>query len=162
MWEIGGGGNGGGKAYAEIARQLQKARTLTYKGVVENPVEGMPDMTMEMAFKEPGLMRMSMGEASVSIIHVRERKGITILSDSQQYIEMDFSGQVENPESDKISMVEGFRSLPELADEELGEKEVGGKACEGFVTRAREIAVLFAPGDMRFGIEPQIKPGREE
>ena len=42
--------------YAEVAERLQKALTMTYKMTTTTPVEWMPDMEMEVAFKEPGLM----------------------------------------------------------------------------------------------------------
>ena len=51
---------------------------MTYKMTITTPVEWMPDMEMEVAFKEPGLMRMTMKGGHVSVMDAVQGKGLSI------------------------------------------------------------------------------------
>jgi len=121
-----------GSAYAEVAERLHSARTLTYTVQTDTPIEGMPSMTMEIAFKEPGYMRMSTPDGYVSIIDSIQGKGLTILPPKKQFIEMEISNLQNDPAQQNINVIEKLRSLPERADEQLGTREIDGREVQGF------------------------------
>ncbi|HCO93482.1 MAG TPA: hypothetical protein DIU00_05955 [Phycisphaerales bacterium] len=118
--------------YAEVAEKLQKALTMTYKVTTTTPLEEMPDMEMEVAFKEPGLMRMTMAGGYVSVMDSVLGKGLSIIPERKQFIEMDLSNLPNDPGQNQLSVIEKLRSLPDRADEELGEREIDGQMVQGF------------------------------
>ena len=119
-------------AYAEVVERLHNARTLTYTVKSNSGVEYMPSITMEIAFKEPGYMRMSTPDGYVSIIDSIQGKGLTILPPKKQFIEMEISNLQNDPAQQNINVIEKLRSLPERADEQLGTREVDGREVQGF------------------------------
>jgi outer membrane lipoprotein-sorting protein len=121
-----------GTAYAQVVERLQNARTLTYTVQSNSGIEWMPSMIMEIAFKEPGYMRMSTPDGYLSIIDSIQGKGLTILPPKKQFIEMEISNLQNNPAQQNINLIEKLRSLPERADEQLGTREVNGKKVQGF------------------------------
>jgi outer membrane lipoprotein-sorting protein len=127
--------------YAEVAERLQKAMTMTYKMTVSTAVEWMPDMEMEVFFKEPGLMRMTAPGGYVSVMDAVQGKGLSIIPDKKQFIEMDVSNLPDDPGQNQLSAVERLRSLPDSADEEVGEREIDGRTVQGF--RVTEDGVTF-------------------
>jgi outer membrane lipoprotein-sorting protein len=121
-----------GSAYAEVVERLQKARTLTYIVESNTGIEGMSGMTGEIAFKEPGYMRMAVAGGYVSIIDSIQGKGITILPPKKKFIEIKMSNLQNDPTQQNINVIEKLRSLPERADEELGTSEIDGREVQGF------------------------------
>jgi len=119
-------------AYAEIVERLHNARTLTYVVETNTSIEWMPSMRMEIAFREPGYMRMSAPGGFVSVVDSIRGKGITILPPRKQFIEMDISNLQKDPAQQNIDVIERLRSLPERADEELGTKEIDGRVVQGY------------------------------
>jgi outer membrane lipoprotein-sorting protein len=118
--------------YAEVAERLQKALTMTYTVTTSMPVEGMPDMEMEVAFKEPGLMRMTGTGGSVSVMDSVQGKALSIIPATKQFVEMDLSNLPDDPGQNQLSVIEKLRSLPDRADEELGTREVDSRTVQGF------------------------------
>ena len=163
--------------YAEVAERLHKALTMTYTVTTSMPLEEMPDMEMEVAFKEPGLMRMTMTGGYISVMDSVQGKGLSIIPERKQFIEMDLTNLPDDPGQNQLSAIEKLRSLPDRADEELGEREIDGRVVQGFrvteegVThtvwidpKTRELVeveteILNAPGmsstmtDIRFDVE---------
>jgi outer membrane lipoprotein-sorting protein len=121
-----------GTAYAEVVERLHNARTLTYIGETTTGIEYMPSMTMEIAFKEPGYMRMAMAGGYVSIIDSIQGKCLTILPPKKQFIEIEMSNLQNDPAQRNINVIEKLRSLPERADEQLGTREIDGRQVQGF------------------------------
>ncbi len=121
-----------GTAYAEVVERLQNARTLTYTVESNSGIEYMPSITIEIAFKEPGYMRMSTPGGYVSIIDSIQGKGLTILPPKKQFIEMEISNLQNDPAQQNINIIEKLRSLPERADEQLGTREIDGRDVQGF------------------------------
>jgi len=119
-------------AYAEVVERLHNARTLTYIVETNTGIEGMPSMIMEIAFKEPGYMRMAMAGGYVSVVDSIQGKGITILPPRKQFIEIEMSNLPNDPAQQNINVIERLRSLPERADEELGTREIDGRVLQGF------------------------------
>ncbi len=112
-------------AYAEIVERLHNARTLTYVVETNTSIE-------EIAFKEPGYMRMSAPGGFVSIVDSIQGKCITILPPRKQFTEMEMSNLQKDPARQNIDVIERLRSLPERADEELGTREIDRRVVQGY------------------------------
>jgi outer membrane lipoprotein-sorting protein len=125
-------GGSAGSAYADVAERLQKARTLLYTVTTSTAVEGMPAMQMEIAFKEPGYMRMTMPGGYVSVMDCIQGKGLSIIPDKKQFIEMEIANLPGDGGRRQFDFIEGLRSLPERADEVLGEREIDGRTVQGY------------------------------
>jgi outer membrane lipoprotein-sorting protein len=121
-----------GTVYAEVAERLQKARTLLYTITTATPVQGMPDMEMEVAFKEPGYMRMTMSGGYVSVMDCIQGKGLSIIPARKQFVEIEMSNLPGDAGRRQFETIEKLRSLPERANEVLGEREVAGRMVQGF------------------------------
>jgi outer membrane lipoprotein-sorting protein len=128
-----------GTVYAEVAERLHKALTMTYTVTTSTPVEGMPDMEMNVAFKEPGLMRMTMPGGYVSVMDSVQGKGLSIIPARKQFVEMDLSNLPNDAGQRQFDAIEKLRSLPDRADEELGERTIDGRVVQGF--RVTEVGV---------------------
>jgi outer membrane lipoprotein-sorting protein len=124
-------GGGSSRAFADVVERLREARTLTY--TMTSRMEGTPlaKIPMEYAFKEPHYIRVSAPMGTYSVINMAEKKGLTVMTPQKQYIEMDLSDA--SPEQFQVSdVVYEMRSLPERADEVLGEEEINGRIVQGF------------------------------
>lgn len=118
--------------YAEVAQRLQKARTLLYTATSSTAIEGMPPMRMEIAFKEPGYMRITMPGGYISVMDCIQGKGLSIIPERKQFIEMEISNLPGDSGRRQFETIEKLRSLPERADEHLGETEIDGRIVQGF------------------------------
>ncbi len=118
--------------YAEVAQQLQNARTLLYTLTTSTWVEGMPDVEMEVAFKEPGYMRMTMPGGYVSVMDYVQGKGLSVIPARKQFVEIEMSNLPDDGGRRQFDAIEKLRSLPDRADEVLGEREIDGRRVQGF------------------------------
>lgn len=138
------GGNGANVVYADIVEQLANARTMTYSILTNTPVENMPTLRMEMAFKEPGCIRTTTADGYINIIDWSQNRGISIWPTKKQYVDFTASNLRHDPDNDTFEIVEKLRTLPYRADEVLGEKEIDGRALQGFrVTKAESINIVW-------------------
>ena len=118
--------------YAEVAQRLQAARTLLYTITTTTPIEWMPGMRMEVAFKEPGFVRMTAPGGYVSVMDCIRGKGLSIIPGKKQFIEMEISNLPGDSSRRPFDAIEKLRSLPERADQVLGEREIDGRTVQGF------------------------------
>ena len=118
--------------YADVAERLQKARTLLYTATSSTAIEGMPPMRMEIAFKEPGYMRITMPGGYVSVMDCLKGKALSIIPERKQFIEMEISNLPGDGGRRQFETIEKLRSLPERADQVLGETEIDGRIVQGF------------------------------
>jgi len=138
------GGNGANVVYAAIVEQLANASTMTYSVVTQTPVESMPTLRIEMAFKEPGCMRTTTPDGYINVIDWAQNRGISIWPVRKQYIDFEASNYQHDPAKDSFAVVEKLRTLPDRADEVLGEKEIDGRVLQGFrVTNAGMINTVW-------------------
>ena len=129
-------------AFAQVADRLRMARTLTYKVTTNSNIE------MEMAFKEPGYMRMTMPGDYVTVIDWAQGKALSIIPPRQQYYEMDLSGMNNPPAQQQLEAIDKLRTLPDRADEILGNIEENGRVLEGFrVTQNGMINTVWIDSD---------------
>jgi len=129
-----------GTVYAEVVERLQKARTLIYTTTTTSPAEGIPSMQIEISFKEPGFMRTTMAGGYVTVMDWTSGKGISIIPPRKQYVEMEMSNLKNDPAQGQFDVIEKLRTLPERADEDLGEEEIDGRVLHGF--RVNEDGVI--------------------
>ncbi len=147
-----------GRVYAEVAERLHRARTMIYNVTTSTPVEGMPDMTTEVAFKEPGLMRMTMSGGYVSIMDSVQGKGLSIIPERKQFVEIDMTNLPNDAGQHQLDAIEKLRSLPERADEELGEREIDGRTVQGFrVTEGSVIHTVWIDPKTRELVEEEME-----
>jgi outer membrane lipoprotein-sorting protein len=125
-------GGSAGTVYADVVERLHKARTLLYTVTTSTAVEGMPDMQMEIAFKEPGYMRMTFPGGYVSVMDCIQGKGLSIIPDRKQFVEIEMSNLPDDVAQRQTEGIDRLRTLPERADEDLGERTMDGRAVHGF------------------------------
>jgi len=125
-------GRGAGAVFASVVEQLHNASTMTYSVVTQTPVESMPTLRIEMAFKEPGYMRTTTPDGYINVIDWAQNRGISIWPVRKQYIDFEASNYQHDPAKGAFALVEGLRTLPCQADEVLGEKEIDGRVLQGF------------------------------
>ncbi len=118
--------------FADVAERLHKARTLLYTVTTSTAVEGMPDMRMEIAFKEPGYMRMTMPGGYISVMDCIQGKALSIIPERKQFIEMDMSNLPDDVGRRQFDAIERLRTLPQRADEVLGERVMDGRTVQGY------------------------------
>ncbi len=124
------GSGGSGVAFGAVAQQFRNARTVTYTIITDTASEAIPTMRMEISYKQPGYFRMTVPGGVVSIADSTQKKGILIIHSEKQFREMEFSDLPQDkPEIDFFEML---RTLPDRADEVLGEKEMDGRRVQGF------------------------------
>ncbi|MBN2594046.1 MAG: hypothetical protein JXA81_11105 [Sedimentisphaerales bacterium] len=157
-------GNGANAVYAGVVEQLQYARTMTYSIVTHTPVESMPTLRQQMAFKEPGLMRTTTADGHITVIDWNQNKGMTLWPPKREYIDFKASNYQHDPAQDPFMVVEKLRTLPSEADEVLGEKEIDGRLLQGFrVTQGDMINTAWIDSQteqlVRVEIEYTSSPG---
>ncbi len=158
------GGDGASVAFADIVEQLANARTMTYSVVTRTPVESMPTLRLQMAFKEPGYMRTTTVDGYINVIDWNQNKGITLWPPKQECIDFEASNYQHDTVQDPFIVVEKLRTLPDQADEALGEKEIDGRVLEGFrVTQGDMINTVWVDSQttqlVRVEIEYTNSPG---
>jgi len=158
------GGNGTNAVYASVVEQLHYARTMTYSIMTHTPVESMPTLRQQMAFKEPGYMRTTTADGYITVIDWNQNKGITLLPPKREYIDFEASNYQHDPAQDPFRVVEKLRNLPDEADEVLGEKEIDGRLLQGFrVTQGDMINTVWIDSQteqlVRVEIEYANSPG---
>jgi len=121
-----------GTVYAEVAERLHKVRTLIYTVISTSPVEGIEATEIEVAFKEPGLMRMTMPGGYISVLDSVQGKGLSIIPERKQFIEIDMSNLPDDAGRSQLDAIERLRTLPDRADEELGARQMNGRTLQGF------------------------------
>ncbi|MHC4557990.1 MAG: LolA family protein [Planctomycetota bacterium] len=126
------GSNGASAVFASVVEQLHYARTMTYSIVTNTPVESMPTLRLQIAFKEPGYMRTTTADGYITVIDWAQNKGITLWPPKREYIDFEASNYQHDPAQDPFMVVEKLRTLPSQADEVLGEKEIDGRVLQGF------------------------------
>jgi len=119
-------------AYAKVAEQLRKARTLTYTLIRQTNLQ--PDQTVRInvAHKAPHLLRTTTVDGYTSILNDAKGKMITLVPASQMYVTAEYKNVPELKGGDMFEIIERMKNLPRIADEQLGEKEFDNVLAEGY------------------------------
>ncbi len=125
-------GNGANAVYASVVEQLHYARTMTYSIVTHTPVDSIPTLRLQMAFKEPGYIRTTTADGYITVIDWNQNKGISLWPPKKEFIDFEAPNYQHDPAQNPFMVVEKLRTLPDQADEVLGEKEIDGRVLQGF------------------------------
>jgi len=136
-------GGGSGKVYARMVDQLHNVGTLTYSLITMTGVETMPTVRMNIAFKEPGLLRTATADGYVTVIDATDNRfrGISLVPDTRNYITFDSSNMPDKAGGDPWVSVEKLQTLPAEADELLGRQKIDGRTLEGFRIREDDTTI---------------------
>jgi outer membrane lipoprotein-sorting protein len=126
------GGSRTSAVYAAVVEQLHNAGTMTYSIITQANIEDMPTVRVDMAFKEPGYMRITTADGYITVIDWVQGKGISIIPPRKQFIEMEIYNLEGDPARQMFEAIEKLRTLPSQADVALGEKEINGRLLQGF------------------------------
>ena len=129
-------------AWAAAVERLNTARTMTYTVTMYRQLENVPSITirMDVAFKKPGHIRVEVTEGSfVWIINQRLRKVLVVKPLKKEFTEIDIPPNVVLGFAQQPQIVEQLRTLPDQADEDLGEQNIDGRMLRGY--RATEYGV---------------------
>lgn len=123
------------KAFARVVRQIRTARTLVFTSITRTSGTPagikIPEMKMEIAFKEPGLMRSSNGSV-ISITDFSQRRGVTIDTKTKEFTEIDFKNIPGDAPRVASNEIDWLRNIPEQANEVLEAKKLGGRSVAGY------------------------------
>ncbi len=152
------GGSGTSAVYAAVVEQLHNARTMTYSIVTQTNIESIPTVRVEMAFKEPGYMRITTIDGYITVIDWAQNKGISIWPSRQQFLDFEASNYQHDPAQDPFVVIENLRALPYEADEILGEKEIDSRVLQGFrVTKDDMISTVWIDPQMEQLVRVEMK-----
>ncbi len=121
---------GSGEVYAAAAHRLQQAKTLSYSIVLNTN----PYVAVDFTHQAPGFQRLKCSWGLEVKADSVAGKTLILFHYSKQYL---FGTEAEAKQIVKSAdeAFAQFRSLPERADEELGEKGENGKTFVGFRVR---------------------------
>jgi outer membrane lipoprotein-sorting protein len=127
------GGNSNA-AFARVVQQIRTALTLVYTLVNRNPntPAGMQDMKTEVSYKEPGLMRLSMGGMAVSVVDITKKRGVSINPNAKEFTETDFKNLTPEKANMVSREIDLLRNIPYKASEDLGTKNENGRVLHGY------------------------------
>ncbi len=127
---------GPGQAFAAVVEQFRSARTMTCTVITQG--EGLPTVRAEVAYKEPGHMRQTtifpFGR-NISVFDTTQMRTLVLIPATRQFMEMDYSELLPDLPANRtaISDIEKLRTLPDRANELLGEREMDGRKVLGFL-----------------------------
>lgn len=113
------------RIYAQAVKLLANAPTLSCKLVTEG-------ISVAAVFKEPGFVRSEITQEGSTGIYIENRtegKGIWIYPERKTYREVNANLMQPPPE---VSFINFLKSMPEHADEAIGERSIEGKTAKGF------------------------------
>ena len=127
-------GSGAGRAYAQAVDRLYKAQTMTFSVVNKTGVESMPTVRTQIAFRAPGLMRITNPDGFVTVARATGQglRGLNLIPIQKMYGEFELSNVQKKPSTGPYMSVETLRALPLQADELLGQAEIDGRQLEGY------------------------------
>lgn len=127
-------GPGATNVYAQVVDRLQKARTMTFSVVNKTGMESMPTVRTQIAFKEPGSMRIASADGFVTVVQASgdDLRGVNLIPLQKKYGEFRLSNLLDNPNPGPYMSAETLRALPAQADEALGRAEIDDRLLEGY------------------------------
>ncbi len=130
-------GRGPSQAYAAVVEQLRNALTVSFSAVWYFD-ENEPPTHIEMAYREPGIQRVAIdhnGSHIIQVLDTNRDKGIVLMPETKTCIEMDLAS-MPSVERDRIQLInlvsKEIKTLPDRADEILGEQVIDGREVQGF------------------------------
>ena len=123
----------GTNAYAQIVQEIRNARTVVYTLITQTNQGNGETVKTDVAYKEPGLLRMSTVDGYVVILDSTIGKVISIVPTLQMYTIGDIKNLLNTIDTKgPFDSIESMKSLPAKADENLDPKEIDGIVCRGY------------------------------
>ena len=125
----------GTNAYAQVVQEIRNARTVVYTLITQTNQGNGETAKTDVAYKEPGLLRMSTVDGYVIILDSTSGKVISIVPTLQMYTIGDVKNLLNNIDTKgkgPFDSIESMKKLPAKADEHLDPKEIEGIDCDGY------------------------------
>jgi outer membrane lipoprotein-sorting protein len=123
----------GTNAYAQVVQEIRNARTVVYTLITQTNQGNGETVKTDVAYKEPGLLRMSTVDGYVIILDSTSGKVISIVPTLQMYTIGDVKNLLNNIDTKgPFDSIESMKKLPAKADEHLDPKEIDGIVCGGY------------------------------
>lgn len=126
--------------YADVIEMLQNARTLAYTLVTQTNGGAGQTISTTWQYKEPCFLRTTTRGGHVTVIDGLQGKQMSLVPENMTYIEGEFE-MSEVQGDDAFDEVNALRALPAQADEELGEKSLGGRSVQGYRVTAGDASI---------------------
>jgi hypothetical protein len=120
----------GSVAFADVVQKVREAKTLTFDCAADLP--GMGPVKMHFFMNSAGQTRVE-AAGSVSVIDPKAGKILTLAQAMKQAVVMDIGAHAYPQNKTPSNFVEEFKNLDTKKAKDLGEKEIDGKLCKGFV-----------------------------
>ena len=118
-------------AFAEnVVQKVREAKTLTFDCAADLP--GMGPVKMHFFMNSAGQTRVEVA-GTVSIIDPKSGKVLTLVQAMKQAIVMELGANIYGQDKTPTNMVEEFKNLDIKKAKDLGEQEIDGKLCKGFI-----------------------------
>ena len=148
------------KVYASVVEQLRNATTVSFKAAWYFS-ENEPPTYIEMAYREPGIQRISMIHNDARIIEILDTsqdQGIILQPDGKTWFKMDLS-KMKSVERERLGLIdlicEEIKTLPDKANKILEERDVEGRSVRGFQVDGQTIWIDVKTQELAF-VEKQF------
>jgi outer membrane lipoprotein-sorting protein len=123
-------------SFEEVAQKLQSAHSFAYRMTMEMPGANAP-VTMQLRFKEPGLVRTETASGGGPVIVFNRQAGKRLILDPSTKTAVLMEGYLPgetrvNAQDEAASGVQSFRTLAEKNGKPVGEKQIGKTKAQGF------------------------------
>jgi outer membrane lipoprotein-sorting protein len=143
---------GGTNAYAQVVEQIRNARTMTFTHIRQTGSGTGQAIKADMAYKEPGHMRVAMPDGYIGVIDVNSHKAMSVANGRYHITDV----KDMKMDGDPIAEIEAMRALPATADKRLEAKDIDGAQCDGYqVTQGDLTTVVWL--DSRTGDVVQVE-----
>ncbi len=139
------GGLGGGVAFADVAEQVRRAKTLYYRVTVT--ADGQPPVTMKYTLAAPALMRVRSGEPndSILIFDLARSEGVVLLPAAKQALKLTSAGALPGAAGAVAGMIQSLREIAHDSVDDLGPRRIDGQPTFGFrVKKSGQEFVVWA------------------
>lgn len=121
-------------AFADALRHFRESRTISFR--ITSKTEGMPTTIARQTMASPGYVRtqMRIGEKGrgISIWDLEKSAGITLIPLTKTAVKMTLADGLPDQAKSMFEFFDWLKTAPDHSEEDLGPKEVNGKACFGF------------------------------
>ena len=134
----------GTNAYAQVVQEIRNARTVVYTLITQTNQGNGETVKTDVAYKEPGLLRMSTVDGYVIILDSTSGKVISIVPTLQMYTIGDVKNLLNNIDTKgPFDSIESMKKLPAKADEHLDPKEIDGIVCGGYRVKQGDLTTTI-------------------
>ena len=134
----------GTNAYAQIVQEIRNARTVVYTLITQTNQGNGETVKTDVAYKEPGLLRMSTVDGYVIILDSTSGKVISIVPTLQMYTIGDVKNLLNNIDTKgPFDSIESMKKLPAKADEHLDPNEIDGIVCGGYRVKQGDLTTTI-------------------